>query len=139
MRWDPRITERLSPFAWILGEEEGRGIAMIPLFAYFFLIDQFLPALHSTPSTPMLIKSVLARYETIRKTEEARKGWMNARKIYRETVLFSRARVLEKSVRNAHPPWNAFVSEGGARDSRRDSPARTGDTMLRHARMTSVG
>ena len=63
-----------------------------PLFAYFFLIDQFLPALHSTPSTPMLIKSVLARYETIRKTEEARKGWMNARKIYRETVLFSRAR-----------------------------------------------
>lgn len=104
MRWDPRITERLSPFAWILGEEEGRGIAMIPLFAYFFLIDQFLPALHSTPSTPMLIKSVLARYETIRKTEEARKGWMNARKIYRETVLFSRARGSSRKAYATHIP-----------------------------------
>lgn len=57
----------------------------------------------------------------------------------RDCSLLPCERVLEKSVRNAHPPWNAFVSEGGARDSRRDSPARTGDTMLRHARMTSVG
>lgn len=75
-----------------------------PLFAYFFLIDQFLPALHATPSTPMLIKSVLARYETIRKTEEARKGWMNARKIYRETVLFSRARGCSRKAYATHIP-----------------------------------
>lgn len=36
MRWDPRITERLSPFAWILGEEEGRGIAMMIHYLLIF-------------------------------------------------------------------------------------------------------